>query len=329
MDYFEVIDERTIMCKLCHHHCKIKKGKTGMCGVNANHDNKLETLVYGYPASIAVDPIEKKPIYHMLPGSKALSFGTVGCNFRCPFCQNWQLSQEHRIDTSHYVSPENMVELAKEYGCDSIAYTYNEPTIFYPYAKDIAVLAKEAGLKNIYVSNGFESLEMIEDMKGLIDAVNIDLKSFDDHYYRKTLKGGLDEILAGLKAFKKAAIWVEVMTLIVPQDNDSDEELGSIAKFIAQELDVDTPWHVSAFHPDYKIQDRPKTAQETLDRAVDIGKAAGLHYIYKGNVVGDSNTYCPSCHELLIQRSGFGLGRNILDNGKCPHCDEAIKGVWK
>ena len=328
MEYFKVIDDRTIMCMLCNHHCKIKEGKTGMCGVNANKQNQLETLVYGHPASIAVDPIEKKPIYHMLPASKALSFGTVGCNFRCPFCQNWEISQEREIDESRYVSPQEIVEVALDNGCESIAYTYNEPTIFYPYARDVALKAHEKGLKNIYVSNGFESTEVIDDMPGIIDAVNIDLKSFNADYYKRTLKGDLDEILEGLKRFKKNGIWVEVTTLIVPGDNDSLEELSNIANFIANELDIYTPWHISAFHPDYKVLDKERTPLATLERAMKIGEEAGLKYIYKGNISAKANTYCPECHELLLQRRGFAVSVNKLKKGHCPKCDYAVEGIW-
>lgn len=329
MQFFKPVNEHSIMCMLCKHHCKIKEGKTGICGVNKNVDNRLETLVYGYPASLGIDPIEKKPIYHMLPGSKALSFGTVGCNFRCPFCQNWQLSQEHTIDKSRYVSPNMMVDMAEEYGCASIAYTYNEPTIFYPYARDIAVEAKKRGIKNIYVSNGYESDEMIDDMVGIIDAANIDLKSFDENYYKKVLKGGLNEILEGLKRFKKNGIWVEITTLIVPEDNDSDEELTKIAEFIANELDPQTPWHISAFHPDYKVLDKGRTPESTLDRAMAIGKKAGLKYIYKGNVPGHSDTHCPQCDKLLIDREGYHVGLYALDDGKCPECGYQLEGIWK
>lgn len=329
MEYFQVLDDERIICMLCKHHCSIKEGKIGRCGVNKNVDNKLKNLVYGHPASIAIDPVEKKPIYHMLPGSTALSFGTVGCNFRCPFCQNWQLSQEREINLDGYVSPEEMVSLAVKYKCQSIAYTYNEPTIFYPYARDIAVEAKKQGLKNIYVTNGFESNEMIEDMEGIIDAVNIDLKSFDDDYYKKRLKGGLNEILEGLKLFKEKGIWVEVTTLIVPGDNDSNAELTKIANFIATELDPYTPWHISAFHPDYKVLDKEPTSIETLNRAFDIGKSAGLKYIYKGNIASHANTYCPNCNQLLIQRDGFGVSLNKLQEGRCPSCDYLIEGIWK
>lgn len=329
MEYFRVIDDEKIVCMLCKHHCQIKEGKIGRCGVNKNENNKLKNLVYGHPASIAIDPVEKKPLYHMLPGSRALSFGTVGCNFRCPFCQNWQLSQEREIDFEAYVSPEQIVELAVKHQCQSMAYTYNEPTIFYPYARDVAVEAKKHGLKNIYVSNGFESDEMIADMVGIIDAVNIDLKSFNDDYYRKRLKGGLYEILEGMKLFKKYHIWLEVTTLIVPGDNDSDEELTKIANFIATELDSYTPWHISAFHPDYKMLDREPTSIKTLDRAFDIGKKAGLKYIYKGNVASLAETYCPRCDQILLQRDGFGVNLNKLQDGKCPGCDYAIEGIWK
>ena len=329
MDYFTVFDEKRIVCQLCKHHCKIKEGKVGLCGVNKNENNELKNLVYGHPASVAIDPIEKKPLFHMLPSSSVLSFGTVGCNFRCPFCQNWQLSQERDIDTTHYVSPTQMVELALEHECESIAYTYNEPTIFYPYAKDVALEAHKKGIKNIYVSNGFESDEMIEDMTGLIDAVNIDLKSFNKDYYKKTLKGDLDEILKGLKAFKKNGIWLEVTTLIVPGDNDSSEELSQIANFIAKELDVFTPWHISAFHPDYKVLDKMRTPLATLEKAMKIGKEAGLKYIYKGNIVEDADTYCPNCQELLIHRNVFNVHSNKLKEGHCPKCDYALQGIWK
>lgn len=318
-----------IECLLCRHYCKLKDGQVGICGVNKNENGKLVNLVYGKVSAINIDPIEKKPLYHFLPGSTSLSIGTVGCNFQCPFCQNWQISQSKSLDGSYDVTPEQLVSLAVEKGCKSISYTYNEPTIFYPFAKDVALLTKEAGLKNVFVSNGFESPEVIDDMVGVIDAFNIDIKGFKDEYYKKYLKGGLEGVLDTLKLLKERNFWVECTTLIVPGDNDSDEELQDIANFIAKELDVNTPWHISAFHPDYKVNDKGATPVETLQRAYNIGKEAGLNFIYMGNILNDNTTYCPNCGESLIQRVGFSVRKNILNNGKCPKCGTEIAGVWR
>ena len=318
-----------IECLLCRHYCKLKDGQVGICGVNKNENGKLVNLVYGKVSAINIDPIEKKPLYHFLPGTTSLSIGTVGCNFQCPFCQNWQISQSKSLDGSYDVTPEQLVSLAVEKGCKSISYTYNEPTIFYPFAKDVALLAKKAGLKNVFVSNGFESPEVIDDMVGVIDAFNIDIKGFKDEYYKKYLKGGLQGVLDTLKRLKERNFWVECTTLIVPGDNDSDEELQDIANFIAKELDVNTPWHISAFHPDYKVNDKGATPIETLQRAYNIGKEAGLNFIYMGNILNDNITYCPNCNESLIERVGFSVRKNILNNGKCPKCGTEIAGVWR
>jgi len=318
-----------IVCLLCRHYCKLKEGQVGICGVNKNENGKLVNLVYGKVSAINIDPIEKKPLYHFLPASTSLSIGTVGCNFKCPFCQNWQISQTSSLEGSYDITPKQLVDIALERGCKSISYTYNEPTIFYPFAKDVALLAKEAGLKNVFVSNGFETPEIIEDMVGVIDAFNIDIKGFNSKYYKKYLKGDLNGVLDTLKLLKKHNFWVECTTLIVPGDNDSDEELGKIANFIANELDVDTPWHISAFHPDFKVQEKEATPIETLQRAFNIGKEAGLNYIYMGNVLSDGITYCPECNEELIWRTGFSVRKNILSDGKCPKCGTAIAGIWR
>ena len=327
MQYYKEENERLI-CLLCHHHCKLKEGQTGICGVNKNTGGKIECLVYGYPGAINIDPIEKKPLYHFLPGSKSFSIGTVGCNFKCPFCQNWGLSQERMIDKRRYFSPKEIAQSAFNNSCESISYTYNEPTIFYPYAKDIALEAKKLGLKNVYVSNGFESTEVINDMKGVIDAANIDLKSFDEKYYKKELGGRLDKILDNLKLFIKNGIWTEVTTLIVPTKNDSEEELRSIASFIAKELGTHVPWHISAFHPDYKEQDLPRTSFETLQRAYNIGKHYGLKYVYIGNIGYENPTLCPNCGEELIKREYFNTQKNIIRKGECPKCKHKLDGVF-
>ena len=330
MKYYkkEEVKER-IICLLCQHYCKLKEGQTGICGVNKNVNGELKNLVYGHPIALNVDPVEKKPLYHMLPGSKALSFGTVGCNFKCPFCQNWDISQETKVNKEIEVSPKQMVELALEYGAESIAYTYNEPTIFYPYAKDIGLIAKEKGLKNIFVSNGFESEEIVEDMSSWVDAANIDLKSWDDSYYKKALKGGLEAVKNTLRRMVKAGIWVEVTTLIIPGENDSDEELKAMAEFIANDLGKHVPWHLSAFYPDYKMLDHESTKLETLQRAKKIGQKAGLDYIYLGNVPVHGDTYCPECGELLIDRTEYSVTVNKLIEGQCPKCDRKIEGLYR
>ena len=329
MQYYKKIEAKErIICLLCRHACKLKEGQTGICGVNQNKEGKLKTLVYGHPIALHVDPVEKKPLYHLLPGSKVLSFGTVGCNFKCPFCQNWDISQTNIINENIEVTPKQMVELALKEGASAIAYTYNEPTIFYPYAKDIGLLAKEKGLKNIFVSNGFETAEIIEDMASWVDAANIDLKSWDDGYYKKVLKGGLDAVKDTLVRMVKAGIWVEVTTLLIEGDNDNEVALTQMASFIAQELGVDVPWHLSAFYPNYKMSEHHATGIETLKRAEKIGKKAGLKHIYLGNVPVAANTYCPECDTLLIDRTGYSVTTNRLKEDRCPHCSKMVAGVW-
>jgi len=327
-DLYMVKGEK-IVCQLCQHYCQLKEGEKGICGVNSNDGGRLKNLVYGKISAINIDPVEKKPLYHFLPGTKALSIGTVGCNLQCPFCQNWQLSQEGDIGASQKVTPEQLVSIAIENGCKSIAYTYNEPTIFYPFAKDVALLAKEQGIKNIFVSNGIETKEMINDMRGVIDGFNIDLKSFDPQYYKKVLKGSLDGVLSTLKLLKENDFWVEVTTLIVPGDNDSSEELHSIAEFISKELDPFTPWHISAFYPTYKVLDRDRTPVGTLQRARDIGIESGLKYIYMGNVETDEPTVCPGCGTTILNRRGYQVTENTLNDGRCPVCSREIEGVWR
>ena len=330
MQYYKKVDGKDkIICLLCRHYCHLKEGQIGFCGVNKNSNGELENLVYGHPIALNVDPIEKKPLYHFLPNTTALSFGTVGCNFKCPFCQNWNISQERNINKDIYVSPNEMVELAIKYDSKTIAYTYNEPTIFYPYAKDIGIIAKQRGIKNVFVSNGFETSEIIEDMKDWLDGANIDLKSWDDKYYKKILKGGLEEVKETLKLMVKNGIWIEVTTLLIEGDNDSDKDLEEMADFIANELGRYVPWHLSAFHPDYKVLDKPPTSIQTLQKAYKIAKEAGLYYVYLGNVPVRADTYCPNCQTLLIDRSGYNVVTNNLIDGQCPKCKREIEGVWK
>jgi AmmeMemoRadiSam system radical SAM enzyme/AmmeMemoRadiSam system protein B len=329
MIYFKNNDDKKT-CLLCQHYCNLKKNQVGICGVNKNIGNKIECLVYGYPSAIHIDPVEKKPLYHFLPNTKTLSIGTIGCNFKCNFCQNHEISQERTINKTKYYSPKEIISIALQNNCESISYTYNEPTIFYPYIKDIAILAKQNGLKNIFVSNGFESTEVINDMAGLIDGANIDLKSFDDNYYKKTLGGNLEKLKQNLKLFKKLNIWIEVTTLIIPTINDSDEELTKIAKFIVDELSITTPWHLSAFHPDYKLLDKPRTSINTLNRAYNIGIKAGLKYVYKGNTQQENKTLCSKCGYHISSRITYKTIKDNRKNGnRCPKCDTILDGVFK
>ncbi len=329
MKYYKEESKDKITCLLCRHACTLKEAQVGICGVNKNVKGKLSTLVYGHPIALNIDPVEKKPLYHFLPGTQVLSFGTIGCNFKCPFCQNWQISQEKRVNEEIYVSPEKMVDLAVEYGCKSIAYTYNEPTIFYPYARDIGVIAKERGIKNLFVSNGFESREIIKDMPKWLDAANIDLKCWDEGYYKKVLKGGLEAVKDTLRMMVSEGIWVEITTLLIEGENDKDEDLEAMAEFIANDLGKHVPWHLSAFHPDYKMTDHKYTGIETLQRAKRIGQKAGLYYIYLGNVPVHGDTHCPQCGTLLIDRTGYSVVINNLKDGRCPKCNRLIEGVWK
>ncbi len=326
--FYEKLPDGRIRCKLCSHYCTLREGQTGVCGVNKNEEGRLVNLVYGKIAAIHIDPIEKKPLYHFLPGTNALSIGTVGCNMQCSFCQNWQISQVRKVKEQEYVSPSELVRLAVKYKAQSIAYTYNEPTIFYPYARDVALEAKRFGIKNIFVTNGIETPDVIRDMKGIIDAANVDFKAYDEKYYKRELKAPFT-VRETLKLMKETGLWVEVTTLIIPGINDAPGHLKKIADFIAGELGTETPWHLSAFHPDYKMLDKPRTPLTTLEQAYEIGRKAGLKFIYIGNVGVKNTTYCPNCGTPLIERVGYMILFNKIDEGQCPVCHTKIPGVWK
>lgn len=328
MKYYSYNDEHTIICNLCKHYCKLNNGRTAKCGINKNVDGKLVNLTYNHPSTIHIDPIEKKPLYHFLPGTKSLSIGTVGCNFRCPFCQNYTISQTKAVDESIVYTPQDLVDIAVTNGVESISYTYNEPTTWYPYAKDIGILAKKKGIKNVFVSSGYESKEVFEDMQSWVDAANIDLKSFSYDYYQHVLKTKLDGVLDTLKSFAKSDIWLEITTLIIPGVNDSDEEIDKMAEFIACNLGIDVPWHFSAFHPDYKMLDTPNTSLESLQRVKSIAKGFGIKHVYIGNVRNDNSTYCAKCNAQLIKREGFHSHIEYLEDSKCSTCNESIKGIW-
>ncbi|MBU1006030.1 MAG: AmmeMemoRadiSam system radical SAM enzyme [Candidatus Omnitrophica bacterium] len=284
---YKKLDADGVRCGLCAHRCSIALDKFGICGVRKNQEGKLYTLVYAETAAYHVDPIEKKPIYHFLPGSFSYSIATVGCNFKCSFCQNWEISQiwapGSRLKAQGYeLKPEDVVINAKKSGCKSISYTYTEPTIFFEYAYDTARLAKDAGLANIFVTNGYMTREALEMISPYLDAANVDLKSFRDDFYRNMCGACLEPVLDTIKRMKDLGIWMEITTLLVTGANDSDEELTDIAGFIAG-VDPEMPWHISRFHPDFKYTDSPPTPAETLKRARDIGRRAGLKNIHLGN----------------------------------------------
>jgi pyruvate formate lyase activating enzyme len=328
---YEKVEGGLVHCFLCGHNCRIKPGHFGLCNVRKNIDGQLNTLVYAEAIAAGADPIEKKPLYHFLPGSYSYSVATIGCNFKCAFCQNWQISQASKKDPDNFpgqkLEPAAVVEKALENNCKSISYTYTEPTIFLEYAYDTAKLAKENGLYNIFVTNGYMTKQAIDQINPYLDAANLDLKSFNDDFYKKVCRGSLQPVLDSISYMKKLGIWVEVTTLVVPGQNDSKEELGQIAEFIAS-VDKKIPWHISRFHPDYKDSDNKPTPLEVMDRAYAIGKKSGLAYVYLGNLAGESNTICPKCGKKAIERSYFSTNRINIKERKCIFCAHLIDGVF-
>ncbi len=330
---YEKLEADSVLCKLCAHNCKIQEGNFGICGVRQNKDGILYSIVFGKPIALNVDPIEKKPLYHLLPGSSSYSLATAGCNFKCDFCQNWQISQVGKrgytnVSTDE-LSPEEIVHQAISYKCNSISYTYTEPTIFFEYAYEIGKIAKEKGIYNVFVTNGYMSIESLDMLKGILDAANVDLKSFREEFYRKNCKAHLNGVLRSIRHMKKLGIWVEVTTLIIPGENDSDEELIDIAEFLVS-IGKEIPWHISRFHPDYEMNDKPPTPLRTMKRAMEIGLNAGLRYVYMGNVSpGDAgeNTICYRCKKTVINRFGFNISGNNIVDSKCKVCNVTIDGI--
>jgi pyruvate formate lyase activating enzyme len=329
---YEKLDSNEVLCHLCRHGCKIKDGAKGLCAVRYNQEGTLYTLVYDKVISTNVDPIEKKPLFHFAPGTKSFSIATVGCNFFCSFCQNYSISQmprdKGRIVGEDY-DPSEIVAMAMAHDCRSISYTYTEPTIYYELAKDTMAQAHKQGLLNVFVTNGYMTREMLDDCKGLIDAANVDLKAFNDHFYVKYCKAKRPGVMDSLVYIKQLGIWLEVTTLLIPTLNDDPTEIRDMARFIRQELGPDTPWHVSRFYPQYKEQSLPPTDVEALREVRRIGLEEGLHYVYTGNVPWDAGekTYCPSCSAVLIDRVGYSIGKYAIKDGSCPKCGFRIEGV--
>ena len=322
-----------IICELCNHHCHIKEGKRGICGVRENRGGVLYSLVYGRMIAENIDPVEKKPLFNFLPGSKAYSIVTVGCNFHCLHCQNYDISQYPHLNNGEIAGKKRtalaVVDDAERTGCASVCYTYVEPTIFYEFAYDCSVLAHKRRLKNVFVSNGYMTPEVTRQLAPLLDGINIDIKAFTDDFYKKVCKARLQPVLDNVKLMHELGVWVEVTTLLIPGLNDSPEELREIARFV-KSVSPAIPWHVTAFYPTYKMLDREPTPVATLRKARDIGIEEGLHYVYEGNIPGEGgeNTYCPGCGAELISRYGFSLRQNKLAPGRCNPCGQQIVGVW-
>jgi pyruvate formate lyase activating enzyme len=330
---YENVGNGKVKCNLCGHRCLVKDGRRGICGVRENRGGVLHTLVFDKLIARHIDPIEKKPLYHFLPGSRSYSVATVGCNFKCRFCQNADIAQmpadQNGVILGEPCTPQEVVAAAVDGDCRSISYTYTEPTVFFEFAFETARLGHAQGLKNVFVTNGYMTAEALEMIRPYLDAANVDLKAFSQKFYREVCGAKLAPVTETLKKAKSSGIFLEVTTLIVPGLNDEPEELEALAAFLAGELGPETPWHISRFHPTYKLTDRPPTPLDTLMKARDIGLAAGLRYVYTGNVPGETgeNTFCPGCGRIVIERWGFQIRRSALDAGRCRYCQTVIDGV--
>lgn len=328
--YHKLVDSR-IKCTLCPRQCVVGEGKRGYCGVRENRGGSLYALVYGRVCAAHVDPIEKKPLFHFLPGSLAYSVATAGCNVSCKFCQNWNISQALPEQVSaEYLPPGKIAELAAQCGCPTIAFTYSEPVVFSEFVMDTADAAREAGIRCIAVSNGYIQDEPLRVAYGKLDAVKIDLKAFSESFYRKVVGGQLKPVLDSLVTLQKLGKWAEIVYLVVPTLNDSDQEFLGLARWVKANLGAEVPLHFTQYHPEYLLKNLPVTPVATLERAKAIADAEGLHYVYIGNIPGHEaeNTYCPQCKRVLVERYGFEIRRMLIRNGACPICMRTIPGVW-
>ena len=329
--YFTPLEGGEIQCELCPHRCRVVNGKRGICRVRENRGGKYYSLVYGNPCAVHIDPVEKKPFFHVLPGTTSFSLATAGCNFQCKFCQNWEISQAAPEDVySREFSPETVVKGARESGAHSIAYTYAEPSIFYEYMMDIGAVAKKSGLLNVYHSNGFINPAPLKHLCKVLDAANIDLKGFTENFYREVCGGELNPVLETLKTLKREKVHLEITNLVIPTKNDEMSVVKEMCLWIKRELGADTPIHFSRFHPLYKLKTLPPTPVSTLDKARAAAYSAGLEYVYVGNVPGHEgeNTFCPKCKKMIIQRTGYMVGEVNLKTGKCKYCGKPIPGIW-
>ncbi len=323
-----------VVCELCPRECVIQEGEAGDCRVRVNIGGRLRASTYGRPSAMHIDPMEKKPLYHFHPGSPVFSIATAGCNLHCRNCQNWQLSQRggEEMEQIYHADPPRVLELARDNGCESIAYTYSDPIVFYEYVEDCSRLAREAGLHNVFITAGYINREPLRRLCRVLDATNTDLKAYDERFYREVNDGTLKPVLDALVTFREEGVWLEVTNLVIPTLNDDLSMIRRMAKWMVRELGEGTPLHFSRFHPQYRMRNLPPTPGETLDRARSEALDAGLQYVYVGNVLGHegNNTWCPHDHTLLIKRVGFRITENNLTaDGRCPRCQRKIPGVWK
>jgi len=329
--WYKKLEEGRVECQLCPQKCTVADMERGMCGVRENRGGTYYTLVHGLACAVHVDPIEKKPFFHVMPGEKALSFSTAGCNVECKFCQNWELSQFRPEQVEAYdLPPKAMVATAKRTGARLTAATYGEPVVFWEYVRDAAAAANAAGLKPTVVSNGFIQEQALRDVAPSLSAIKVDLKSFRDRFYREQIRGELAPVLKSLEIIRELGVWLEIVVLLVPTLNDSAAEIRDLSAWVKKTLGPDVPVHFTRFHPTYRLTDLPPTPVATLERAWEIGRSAGLNYVYLGNVPGHpgENTTCPGCEEILIRRVGFRVIENHLVNGACAACSRKIPGVW-
>ncbi len=330
--YYEKLDNKLVQCHLCPRNCPIPAGKRGFCQVRENRDGTLYTLSYAKPVAMHIDPIEKKPLFHFLPSTTAFSLATAGCNLQCKFCQNWEISQRRPEEVNYiYLEPKELIDKVKASGSPTVAYTYSEPTIFYEYMLETAKLAKEQGIRNIMHSNGYINEKPLRELAKYLDAANIDLKGFSDEYYQKLCSGTLEPVLKSLKILREEGVHIEITTLILPGFNDDENNIRKMCLWIKENLGPQTPLHFSRFFPMYKLLALNPTPVQTLEKARNIALECGLKYVYIGNVAGHpaENTYCPKCKKIVIERRGYFILQNNIENGRCKFCGEKIEGVWK
>jgi len=331
-DFYDKRPNGVVACRLCPRGCLIPRGKRGTCRVRENREGRLMALAYGRAVALTPDPIEKKPFFHVLPGQRAFSLATVGCNFACRFCQNFDISQASPEEIPVPVrSPDEIVRMARASQCATLAFTYTEPVVFYEYMADCAKAGREAGLRSLMISNGFIRPEPMKALLPHLAAVKIDFKAFSDSFYRDVCEGRLQPVLDIMKLVAQSGVWLEIVTLLIPTLNDGEDEIRRLCAWIAAELGPDVPLHFSRFHPAYKLRSLPPTPYETLLRAREIGREEGLHFVYIGNApgLGGEVTSCPACGTPVIRRQGFQVLENRLSEGRCPSCQKAIPGLWK
>ncbi|HQJ75634.1 MAG TPA: AmmeMemoRadiSam system radical SAM enzyme [Bacteroidota bacterium] len=329
--YYNKLDNKKIQCKLCPRECTIDNFERGYCGVRENREGVYYTLVHSQAVTFHVDPVEKKPLFHFLPGEEAFSFATVGCNVECKFCQNWQISQIRPEQTkNYYISPEKIAESTKKNNCKIIAYTYSEPVIFYEYMYDTILAGNKIGLKSVMISNGFINTEPLKKLCEIISAIKIDLKAITESFYKKYVNGELKPVLNSINLIKKSNVWLEIVYLVIPTLNDSEKEFKELSKWIKQNIGTDVPIHFTRFYPQYKLMNLPPTPIKTLNLAKEISESEGLKYVYVGNVPGNpgENTYCPKCKNVLIERTGYVIRSNKIKNNHCSFCNNYIPGVF-